>query len=846
MKNLINKVLLVLLVLFVGISLTACDEEKDTTNKNVPYGTLSSETVYASIGDIKLSEKALYDELRVNGFDYLFDEIINTLVKPSDFGLSVDNNREELIELVNKACYGTSDEEALAKMNSTTKATYVKKYVDSMYLQNINITATNIYTEECLGHYLNQLAQKAYAKKVLTDENSKYFYANEFQKENGEFVLDEDGEQIKNTYYISEESIESSYNSTKNSEAEYNVIIVAFNTLADAKNALNGYNENELTYENFKTIYNNKYGYKTVSEDNFFLTTTELSAYDSGLSTLVKNMKAGDYKLYQQFGKNVYLVYLNQEKPEVEYEKLEEADKAAAKEETVKELIEGKLTSNVISTLLVEKVYDTEIVIYDYVFDALYAAENADHKRLEASEWKDEYKSYVAKVGDSYITVADFYSKLEKLLGLTTSLDYFTNQVLLNSKYADKLTNKDLEAIDKEYKAAVESFEKGSYASNGLPTSVGKDVFLFAYFGSTNETEIKNEFKAQKIWEYYLKEKPENYFALAEAFSKQYHDKYFDLSVKHILLTADFDADGTPDDPELFMNKLSAEKQTAFTNAIVTAMDAIVKEVNYIVEEDYSSLVDALDYVLREFYANGTLLSDTTKTWSFYKDEFNLGLTIEDLSSVSSSTYSQYVKEFGIGVQKLYAQLSEEKKLDDDYLASSVSNIDELIKTNYGYHILGVYNSGNVTSALYTKDNDSSEQYVNIKVEVNGEKVTIENAYSENKWASINQIRIYDAQVNTEDGITDLPSAVKTYISKFYTTFTTRFNNESFRNILLAKTELTIDFADANNDAKFAEFIEIQKRQLDSYEDYSSESINFLAGWWELVDQYIVNYTPAE
>ena len=846
MKNLINKVLLVLLVLFVGISLTACGEETDTTNKNVPYGTLSSETVYASIGDIKLSEKALYDELRVNGFDYLFDEIINTLVKPSDFGLSVDNNREELIELVNKACYGTSDEEALAKMNSTTKATYVKKYVDSMYLQNINITATNIYTEECLGHYLNQLAQKAYAEKVLTDENSKYFYANEFQKENGEFVLDEDGKQIKNTYYISEESIEASYNATQDSEAEYNVVIVAFNTLADAKKALNGYNENELTYENFKTIYNNKYGYKTVSEDNFFLTTTELGAYDSGLSTLVKNMKAGDYKLYQQFGKNVYLVYLNQEKPEVEYEKLEEADKAAAKEETIKELIEGKLTSNVISTLLVEKVYDTEIVIYDYVFDALYAAENSDHKRLEASEWKDEYNSYVAKVGENYITVADFYSKLEKLLGLTTSLDYFTNEVLLNSKYADKLTDKDLETIDNEYKTAVESFEKDSYASSGLPASVGKDVFLFAYFGSTNETEIKNQYKSQKIWEYYLKEKPENYFALAEAFSKQYHDKYFDLSVKHILLTADFDADGTPDDPELFMNKLSAEKQTAFTNAIVTAMDAIVKEVNYIVEEDYSSLVDALDYVLREFYANGTLLSDTTKTWSFYKDEFNLGLTIEDLSSVSSSTYSKYVKEFGIGVQKLYAQLSEEKKLDDDYLASSVSNIDELIKTNYGYHILGVYNSGNVTSALYTKDNDSSEQYVNIKVEVNGEKVTIENAYSENKWASINQIRIYDAQVNTEDGITDLPSAVKTYISKFYTTFTSRFNNESFRNILLAKTELTIDFADANNDAKYAEFIEIQKRQLDSYEDYSSESINFLAGWWELVDQYIVNYTPAE
>ena len=444
-----------------------------------------------------------------------------------------------------------------------------------------------------------------------------------------------------------------------------------------------------------------------------------------------------------------------------------------------------------------------------------------------------------------YITVESFYNTLEELLGLTTAMDYFTSEVLLNSEYADKLTDKDLEEIDKQYNDIIAAFEQNGFETNGLPSSVGKDVFLFSYFGNTSESAIKDYYKSQKAWDYYMEAKPEHYFELAEAFGKQYHDKYFNLSVKHILLTVDFNSDGTPDDPEIFVKKLSTEKQDKLSAAIVTAMDAIVKEINYIVDEDYASLVDALDYVLRQFYANGALLSDSTKTWADFKSEFNLGLTIEDLSSVSSSTYSKYVKEFGIGVQELYAKLAEENKLNDDYIAEGVTDIKELIKTNYGYHLLGVYSSGKVSSAEYTEDNDSSDQYVNIKVELNKEIITIDNAYSANKWASINQIKIYEAQINTEDGVTDLPSAVKSYISNFYTEFKNRFDNESFRNILLAETDLNIDFADDADDAKFDKFIEIQKRQFDSYEDYSSESISFLAGWWELVDQYIVNYTPV-
>ena len=102
MKNLITKTLLLLLVLFVGISLTSCTEEKtDTYNKNVSYGNLSDTTVYAKIGDsLTLSEKQLYNELRVNGYDYLFEEMIKTIVNPSTYNFTIEENEAELIKLI--------------------------------------------------------------------------------------------------------------------------------------------------------------------------------------------------------------------------------------------------------------------------------------------------------------------------------------------------------------------------------------------------------------------------------------------------------------------------------------------------------------------------------------------------------------------------------------------------------------------------------------------------------------------------------------------------------------------------------------------------------------------------
>ena len=57
MKKLIIKLSILLLVLFVGVSLSACTDKSDSDsyNKKPAYGDLSSETNYATLGNLSIS-----------------------------------------------------------------------------------------------------------------------------------------------------------------------------------------------------------------------------------------------------------------------------------------------------------------------------------------------------------------------------------------------------------------------------------------------------------------------------------------------------------------------------------------------------------------------------------------------------------------------------------------------------------------------------------------------------------------------------------------------------------------------------------------------------------------------
>ena len=820
-----KKLIALLLVLVVSLTLTACKDKESNFNTNTPYGTLSDTTEYASVGTHKITEKQLYDQLRASGYTYLTQMFVEKLLPANT--LNITDNREELKELIDLACYGTKE---LDDLNSTTKEKSVQKYIDNMFLKGVTITKDNIYTDECLSYYLPQLAKEKYALSVLKDTNSKYYYGNEN-------YTNENGEEVKNPYYISEEAIETRYVSNFEEDATYTVVIIGFPTLAEAQAALAGYT---ITKENagtvLKEVYNNVYHFKTA---DFELTSEDLRGYNASLISLISNMKAGDYKLNQEFGKTIYHIYLETEKPEAKYETIT----ADEKQEVIDDILDG-FASSFTTTAINELLLSANATIYDPVYDTLFAQDNKNHTRLaKDAEWNN---NLVAKVNGKDITVQEFYNKLEKELGYSTAADYLTTRVLLNSTYASKLTAADLETINNNFESTMKSFENNEFEAHGYPSSMDENVFKFLYFGNTSEEEIINGFKAQKLWEYKIADKPESYYESLVHFGQKYVEKYFNLSVKHVLLFVDYDSDGTPDDPELFINNLSEADAKKFEAKITELFNLYLAEVNYLVEKDWANLVDALTYVQKEFYANGAVhhTADEKDTWATYKkDSFGIGITVEDLSSVNVTNASNYVPEFGEGVQKLYNKLVAEKiiennKLDEDYLPAKVveeakdgkEGYNHIIKTSYGYHVLGVYDCDDFTDAKYTADDDRSEIYKNITVTLNGTELTGLNAYSENKYASLNQIKIYAAQIGTEDGVTELPTDVQTFIAYFYPTVKSKYESAAFQNILFAKHELKdLKFANQTNGTRFNEYIEIQKRSFDSYTDTSD---SYLGDWW--------------
>ena len=187
MRKYLNKVTITVLAILVvvgivlGVSLKGNDGDvEDNSNKNVPYGTLSDKVNYASVGDIKLTQKGLYDELRVNAYDYLFEEILKRIV-PTD-GISLEDQR--LKDLIDEACFGTSDEDEKAKLNTKSQEKAIRQFIDQMYLVNVddivyNGVQTDLYTKKCKEHFLNQVAQKEYAIKEFNDPDSNYYWNKE-------------------------------------------------------------------------------------------------------------------------------------------------------------------------------------------------------------------------------------------------------------------------------------------------------------------------------------------------------------------------------------------------------------------------------------------------------------------------------------------------------------------------------------------------------------------------------------------------------------------------------------------------------------------------------------------
>ncbi len=622
----------------------------------------------------------------------------------------------------------------------------------------------------------------------------------------------------------------------------------------------------------------------------------KLSAFNTDLASFVTNMEAGQWTTsYKEFGGKYYMVYKLTDTTKDKWEDLTSQQQEALYDEVYDEIFESKMTSSFISTeiseILKDLIEDEAIEIFDPVFALIFDSNFADYT-YEAKTLTDKDNVITMTYnGEEYsITPDELFDELAKFFGVSTSISYFTNYAIANSDLVANLDSDDEDAAEEAFDAEMSKFKNNEYASSGITNQFTEEEFLLTMFGYDNESDvINNYFMAQQAIAYLATDYSDLYFELLYLTGQNNYENFFDLDIKHVLLFVDYDLDGTLDKPEEFMAKLALEdngstKVTAFKNTIIQIYSEICKEVEYLSGSDS----DNLDKIVR-MYNDGDSISYrradsllTNRTWddikTYYGYDFNIQIKVEELGNVNNSNASQYVTEFSDHVEAMYRDLYNTNKtnydndnpdtqtdldytknlltaldeyLEDEHLEqiNTSTNFEELCMSSFGFHMLLSVGGESASNATFTIEDDRKADteddyyiYENIVVTYDDEELLF-NGYSETAWPSKDQLQVYVYETASDDGVESLKSTTESIINEFYSTFTTRFTNDTFVSYLIYNMlSMDIQFSHSSitvsSETMMDNWFEINMKQLDEYKDTSSTSTHAYAGWWEFIESY--------
>lgn len=244
-KKHIKKITTFLLLIVTILTLVAC-----TKKESVPYGSVSDDA-YISLGDINISEKEVYNNLRRQSgqaLPKLIEEKLFEGYKTKAISLLNTDNAEEGSEaelaqkafddLINTALFNTTDVETLRSLKDLNITISIATFADRLYIQNSEIDreevkvaltaildnieanegfATGYYEIEAIRDlYVLELAKRLYAKEVLAED-----------------VLDEES-----SAYVSDTNVITYYKNNIIKRHDSNVFYFHFLTLNEANAAL--------------------------------------------------------------------------------------------------------------------------------------------------------------------------------------------------------------------------------------------------------------------------------------------------------------------------------------------------------------------------------------------------------------------------------------------------------------------------------------------------------------------------------------------------------------------------------------------------------------------------------
>jgi hypothetical protein len=494
--------------------------------------------------------------------------------------------------------------------------------------------------------------------------------------------------------------------------------------------------------------------------------------------------------------------------------------------EVYDKVFEARLTDQFISEQVKKMYEEKELNIYDRILRIFYE-QNYGYEGTDKTKSGD----IIASVAGVDIKVDDFFARLEKSFGINLSLDLLLSKVLLSSeKYTVSKTERD--AFQKQFEDIISQFSADNFASAGYPASMGREKFLLTAFGARTNTEainqvyifpeLRNQY-LQDIEAHYHSESDTIYQKLAEFAALQYQN-FRSINVSHLLVYLDANGDGSPDDPQKFLDELGATEQQNIKDGLVELVTKI-----YQIVGEYKSHAEGLAAIANEFNNSGRIeIGSRSKPidyqieldWAEYR-QLGFYLKFEPIGQPVTNTSNFITGQMFLDpvfynrAMQVYADLLEIEKDDSKFphldLYDTVITEARLneVQSAFGWHLILATRVTDKNSAIFSADDDTDGRFLLD----NGL-----NPYNENSDTLLaSQIEYYLFGEKSDEEVA-LPAVVRTAIQSYLTPVLTRYRNQNMQRELVFMLLEDVTFTSTTARARFDTIRAINLRQMDEYQ----------------------------
>ncbi len=864
------------------------------------YNELTSDELIAlSYSDTPISSER-FDELKTKYYKSISDSLASSIISTSSYEDYIDLKPTEA---------GSDYEKAIYKYIQTQNrngydldASYISFSQDANDEEHILIDLEKYYVKgsNIVDSYILDYAEDFYVGSKI------YEIAEE------EYILESDDSttKTKNQYYLfKDEKYKTTFNNYFKDYGTYNAIVITFASRKEAmqtiENVFGTPNYEISSLNDYLALYNYYYESQQINgtpfvidDDVFNYTVNEESSGFSGVVDGVKSLitdvlEDGEFLTEpRNLSGNYVLVYRNKTTYDVsgdstllKWENLTDEQKNDYIEKLQINLIEDSISSYT-STAFKKLIKDSDLEIYDPIFEAkFYNVYTDEYSLIDKSQFNE---NYIFKLNDEYFTVEDFYDLASKRLGTTIITDYFEQSYA--AKYIDDYLDSDTQSANLDSLNSVIDSWKNSENST-YPKSIGLENFLVANYGyKTKDEVLKYYFNAKSALSSYLSEtifdewaiKDESrstedtiYYTMSDECKELMtllletgntkYNEIFSVNIDHILIYVDFDNDGTPDDPNKYLEK-HPDLKTIFEEEITSLAKAIYTEA---LNDAYSgnSLYSILSYI-SEQYTKGSQLragdvnnDGVIDTWDDYKTIFRFQLRAEQLSSssdVDQDSVANFVLPFANYVKDLYAKaVSDDADIDSSYgvfftptdgeLTDLTDvdkiSIDTLCQTVYGYHLLVLNSYDGADSLIFSAEKDDPNGYqAELKLLIyededdsnNNIYITIDS-YNEDSSteATLNQLFIYYIEAK-RNASTSLDSKIYSTLQDLFSDVINKYTSSNFLNLVLLD-EINI----TSENEYISNMISLNRQYYVDLVCNYGEDDNLYSSWCEISNHYI-------